>query len=44
MFYKGNLQTTESELPVELNNDTAKRWERKRCLKHHRKKEVISLT
>lgn len=27
MFYKGNLQTTETELPIELNNDSVKRWE-----------------
>lgn len=41
MFYKGNLQTTESELPIELNNDSVKRWEhKKRCLEHIRKKEV----
>lgn len=45
MFYKGNLQTTESELPIELNNVSIKRWEyKKRCVKHSWKKEVINLT
>ena len=45
MFYKGNLQTTKTELPIELNNDSVKRWEHeKRCFKHSWKKEVINLT
>ena len=45
MFYKGNLQTTESELPIELSNVSVKRWEyEKRCLKRSWKKEVINLT
>lgn len=45
MFYKGNLQTTESELPIELNNDSVKRWEyKKRCFKPSWEKEAISLT
>lgn len=38
MFYKGNLQTTESKLPIDLNNDSVKKWEyKKRCLKHNLK-------